>query len=66
MTGVYELSLCHVADAGSPGRYLPWSHWVGSWPAQPLPTWGDHSEAAICRGIPHRTQALTLWLLELF
>lgn len=24
VTGVYELSLCHVADAGSPGRHLPW------------------------------------------
>lgn len=25
VTGVYELSLCHVADAGSPGRPLPCS-----------------------------------------
>lgn len=23
VTGVYELSLCHVADAGSPGRRVP-------------------------------------------
>lgn len=23
VTGVYELSLCHVADAGSPGRTRP-------------------------------------------
>ena len=25
VTGVYELSLCHVADAGSPGRHPPCS-----------------------------------------
>lgn len=29
MTGVYELSLCHVADAGSPGRRLPCALWAG-------------------------------------
>lgn len=34
MTGVYELSLCHVADAGSPGRCLPRALWP--WLGEPL------------------------------
>lgn len=29
VTGVYELSLCHVADTGSPGKRLPWALWSG-------------------------------------
>ena len=29
VTGVYELSLCHVADTGSPGKRLPWALWLG-------------------------------------
>ena len=48
VTGVYELSLCHVADAGSPGRRLPCTLCPGVAGAHS----GDVSYAPV-RGAPH-------------
>ena len=62
VTGVYELSLCHVADAGSPGRRLGGGGtWLGArvprGPSAKLPFWG---------ALTFETHVLTFAPRELF
>lgn len=72
VTGVYELSLCHVADAGSPGRPLPCSlcyggegHFVRE-PGFPGVTRVTSAKLLFWGALPFEAHVLTFGLAELF
>lgn len=69
VTGIYELSLCHVADAGSPGRPLPCSlcwgrHFVRE-PGFPGVTQVASAKLLFWGALPFETHVLTCGLAGL-